>query len=111
MRGDAYAMKTGKKVPTEDPAANPYSHTDDDTTFVYLVNAETGRNPKVYGSSGANPEWAAERYPVGKTLTTVQDTGLGSRHMPAHRVVAVKCKGKVTGTLPTAKTLPYWVAK
>lgn len=102
MSSRFYPMNTKTKVPTASPEANEFGH---DDFFLYVVNAETGKSPKVIADCGSEE--------VGSVHPCTQDTGLGHRAMADHKVVAVKNgkTGEVLGTLPKAKTLPYWVMK
>lgn len=103
MASTLYLMNTQTRVATTDPQANEFGH--DEATFIYLVLAETGRSPKVMATYGTD-----ER--VGEVRSCIQDTGLGHRQMPDHRVVAVQhADGTVEGVRPTTQRLPFWVAK
>lgn len=105
-----YIMNTRTKVPTDAPETNEFGHDSFEgkypVQFVYLVNAETGGSPKVYAAYGTGPQEQ-----VGRVAAVTQDTGLGNRAMADHRVVAIKTRDGIEGTLPKGKTIAFWVAK
>lgn len=102
-----YIMNTRTRVATDAPETNQFGH-GEGTTFVYAVDSETGKSPKVWATSGLN----GPRDNVHGVVAMVQDTGMGHRTMRDHRIVAIRnADGTVEGTVPAGRTIPFWVAK
>ena len=100
-----YAMNTRTRVKTMRPYDNEFGHTN--ATFVYLEDAYApGTKRKVYVTYGGT-------YTPGEVRHMINDTGMGHRHMPSHRVLAVRYgqDGPIHGLLPAVASLPLWVAK
>ena len=111
---DMYIMNTRTRVPSSAPESNDFGHGEEESTFFYLEDAwAPGRKLKVASSYGDGYS-----FEVGDRVVPVNDTGMGLRSMPSHRIIGIKRPGQELAGTPElldlvarGNKIAYWVFK